>query len=364
MSNIETAPGRPSRPADSHRVVAICEAALELLQEVGYDRLTVDAVAARAHASKATLYRHWPQGKAQLVVTALKSRSTPPMVCTDTGSLRSDLLSLLGTVAASLTREDLGLMAGLLLAMRSDEELAAAVRTQVLERQGRPGRAADRTGRGSRRVRPAQCGGVAARAASGPAFHPSVTARCADRPPLPRACRRRRTASRPDPTRRWARIARRSCEYRISGRRTRCGRLPGGCGRHPGCTDQGQRCERQCPLAGPGGHRHRPADGRARRLHREHRAAVGPARPAHLRRQPAVGGHRLHPRLRRPAAAGRSHRRLRRPQADVHHRPARLRRRLRARRHRPERRHAVRGPRPAGRLRRAAGAGRAVAASP
>jgi AcrR family transcriptional regulator len=122
-----------SRPADSHRVAAICDAALELLQDVGYDRLTVDAVAARAHASKATLYRHWPQGKAQLVVAALKSRSTPPVVCTDTGSLRSDLLALLGTVAASLTREDLGLMAGLLLAMRSDEELAAAVRKQILE---------------------------------------------------------------------------------------------------------------------------------------------------------------------------------------------------------------------------------------
>jgi len=122
-----------SRPADSHRVAALCDAALELLQEVGYDRLTVDAVAARAHASKATLYRHWPQGKAQLVVTALKLRSTPPLVCTNTGSLRSDLLSLLGTVAASLTREDVGLMAGLLLAMRSDEELAAAVRMQLLE---------------------------------------------------------------------------------------------------------------------------------------------------------------------------------------------------------------------------------------
>ena len=133
VQTVPTAEPARSRPADSHRVAAICDAALELLQEVGYDRLTVDAVAARAHASKATLYRHWPQGKAQLVVAALKCRSTPPVVCTDTGSLRSDLLALLGTVAASLTREDVGLMAGLLLAMRSDEELAAAVREQVLE---------------------------------------------------------------------------------------------------------------------------------------------------------------------------------------------------------------------------------------
>jgi AcrR family transcriptional regulator len=121
------------RPADSYRVAAICDAALELLQEVGYDRLTVDAIATRAHASKATLYRHWPQGKAQIVVAALTARSTPPVVCSDTGSLRSDLLALLSAVAALLTREDIGLMAGLLLAMRSDEELAAAVRKQVLE---------------------------------------------------------------------------------------------------------------------------------------------------------------------------------------------------------------------------------------
>jgi AcrR family transcriptional regulator len=130
MPELDTA---RTRPADSHRVAAICDAALELLQDVGYDRLTVDAIAARAHASKATLYRHWPQGKAQLVVTALKSRSAPPVICADTGSLRSDLLALLGGVAAALTREDVGLMAGLLLAMRSDEELATAVREQVLE---------------------------------------------------------------------------------------------------------------------------------------------------------------------------------------------------------------------------------------
>jgi len=50
---------------DSSRDVAIREAALDLLSEIGYDRLTMDAVAARAHASKATIYRRW-QGKAAL----------------------------------------------------------------------------------------------------------------------------------------------------------------------------------------------------------------------------------------------------------------------------------------------------------
>ena len=75
----------PPRPATSPRrwrptvvvpstppVAALRDAALELLAEIGYDRLTIDSVAARAHASKATIYRRWP-GKAELVVDALTS---------------------------------------------------------------------------------------------------------------------------------------------------------------------------------------------------------------------------------------------------------------------------------------------------
>ena len=53
------------------RDAAICDAALALLAEVGYDRMSMDAVAARAHASKATIYRRWP-GKRELVLDALR----------------------------------------------------------------------------------------------------------------------------------------------------------------------------------------------------------------------------------------------------------------------------------------------------
>ena len=67
-----------------------------------------------------------------------------------------------------------------------------------------------------------------------------------------------------------------------------------------------------------------------------------------------VGHHGLHARVRRPAAAGWSHRRLHRPQARLPHRPRRLRGGLRARRCRAVRVAAVRGPRPAGCVRRAA----------
>ena len=82
----------PGRKRDASRDEALCQAALELLADVGYDRLTIDAVAARAGAGKATCYRRWA-GKAELVVDAvgrLKAQRALP----DTGTLRGDLVEL------------------------------------------------------------------------------------------------------------------------------------------------------------------------------------------------------------------------------------------------------------------------------
>jgi AcrR family transcriptional regulator len=64
---------------------------LRLLQEHGYDRLTVDAVAAAARASKATVYRRWPS-KAELVLAAFIEGIRQVAVPPDTGTLRGDLL--------------------------------------------------------------------------------------------------------------------------------------------------------------------------------------------------------------------------------------------------------------------------------
>ena len=58
------------RPLDSSRRAAILEAALEGLAERGYDLLTMDEIAARAHAGKGALYRRWPS-KAALVADAV-----------------------------------------------------------------------------------------------------------------------------------------------------------------------------------------------------------------------------------------------------------------------------------------------------
>jgi AcrR family transcriptional regulator len=115
------------------REEAILLATLELLAESGYDQLTIDAVAARARCSKATIYRRWP-GKPGLVITAARRYAERPgTAAADTGSLRSDLLAALAAMRTSLSGQDADLLLGLLTAMRRDPELAAAVREQVLD---------------------------------------------------------------------------------------------------------------------------------------------------------------------------------------------------------------------------------------
>ena len=118
-------------PLDTSRDVAIREAALNLLSEIGYDRLTMDAVAARAHASKATIYRRW-QGKAALVVDALNC-SKGSMLEPDTGSLEGDLASLSHASCSQENRFNAQIMLGLITALAHDAELRDVVRERMIE---------------------------------------------------------------------------------------------------------------------------------------------------------------------------------------------------------------------------------------
>ncbi|MFI9639698.1 TetR/AcrR family transcriptional regulator [Micromonospora sp. NPDC051925] len=127
---VQRGAGTADDRAGDDRHPELLEAVLELLREVGYDRLTIDAVAARARASKATVYRHWP-GKPQLVAAALRHRHVGVQIPADTGSLRGDLLELLRTTAAICT-DDSDLMQALIFAMRSSPELENLIRQQVL----------------------------------------------------------------------------------------------------------------------------------------------------------------------------------------------------------------------------------------
>lgn len=77
---------------------ALLEAAWQDLVEVGYAKLTMESVAARAHTGIAVLYRRWAN-KDELVFAAIEHhRAAHPVEIPDTGSLRGDLLALLSAI--------------------------------------------------------------------------------------------------------------------------------------------------------------------------------------------------------------------------------------------------------------------------
>lgn len=92
--------GRPRRRGEV-LYAAIFQATLAELAEAGYSRLAMERIAARAGASKASLYKRWPS-RAELVVAALQHQAIAPAPAPDTGNLRDDVLALLRRAAALL----------------------------------------------------------------------------------------------------------------------------------------------------------------------------------------------------------------------------------------------------------------------
>jgi AcrR family transcriptional regulator len=80
---------------------ALLDAAWEELAEVGYAKLTMESVAARAQTGVAVLYRRWAN-KEELVFAAIEHhRGAHPVEMPDTGSLRGDLLALIAAIDAA-----------------------------------------------------------------------------------------------------------------------------------------------------------------------------------------------------------------------------------------------------------------------
>jgi AcrR family transcriptional regulator len=127
------APARHSggRPLDSTRDDVLRASALELLADIGYDRLTIGKIAARAGAGKATIYRRW-SGKAELVVDALMCEKVKLPVA-NTGTLRGDLAELVDQADMSTSQLDTQVIIGLVSALPHDAELRDVFRTQLVD---------------------------------------------------------------------------------------------------------------------------------------------------------------------------------------------------------------------------------------
>jgi AcrR family transcriptional regulator len=119
---------RPRVEGDRER--EILDATLTVLADTGYDRLTMDAVATEAKASKATLYRRW-SSKPELVVEAICSHKEHPPV-PDTGSLRGDLLAAHCGMGGLQDPRAIAIQAAVVTAMGRDPEFAATYRREFI----------------------------------------------------------------------------------------------------------------------------------------------------------------------------------------------------------------------------------------
>ncbi|MFC9298463.1 TetR/AcrR family transcriptional regulator [Streptomyces sp. NPDC057011] len=120
---------------------AILDAALALVGEVGYDRLTIEAIAARAGVGKQTIYRWWPSKAAVLLEASLALAGDAEAAdgwagFPDTGDLAADLKYVLRATVDELNDEKYEApLRALTAAGASDPALGARFTEQLLEPQ-------------------------------------------------------------------------------------------------------------------------------------------------------------------------------------------------------------------------------------
>ena len=115
-------PGRPRSEASRQATLV---AALGLAADVGYGRLTIEGIAARAGVGKQTIYRWWPS-KADILLEAGAVKADLHVPVTDHGSYRADLRAFLE--ASYQMRSHPGL-ADLLRALMAEAQLTRSSAT-------------------------------------------------------------------------------------------------------------------------------------------------------------------------------------------------------------------------------------------
>jgi AcrR family transcriptional regulator len=131
--NLAEPKAKLGRKRDHTRDPEILDAALDVLAETGYERMTIDMVAARAKAGKATLYRRWAS-KGELVIEAVACmKQIDPAAVPDTGTLRGDLIAMIKPHALHDAEKKLRIMGGITSMLSRDPELADAAFAAIVE---------------------------------------------------------------------------------------------------------------------------------------------------------------------------------------------------------------------------------------
>jgi AcrR family transcriptional regulator len=122
----------PGRPRSEESRQAILRSTLKLLRHPGgFPNLSIEAVAADAGVSKATVYRWWPT-KAALVVDAFSASADEELRFQDTGSLHRDISQQMHRVIRIFRSPRGKVLSALLAGGQSDPELLEAFRDRFL----------------------------------------------------------------------------------------------------------------------------------------------------------------------------------------------------------------------------------------
>jgi AcrR family transcriptional regulator len=115
------------RPRDEEARNRILQAALEILETTCFENATVDAIAERAGASKATIYRWWPN-KAAVLIEAMREAAAIELPFPDTGDLSKDIRQQLQNFIKLLSGKRGRTFKAFLGAAQSDPSVAEAYR--------------------------------------------------------------------------------------------------------------------------------------------------------------------------------------------------------------------------------------------
>ncbi|MBN9886811.1 TetR/AcrR family transcriptional regulator [Salipiger abyssi] len=111
---------------------AVLDAATEILAEKGISGVTMEAVAKRARAGKATLYRWWPTRGALLM--AVYRRRKQEICNPDTGTLEGDVKAVLESLFVHWSRPEGRVFRHIIAASQSDDDLREALEAYRMER--------------------------------------------------------------------------------------------------------------------------------------------------------------------------------------------------------------------------------------
>lgn len=121
------------RPRSESSRAAIIEATIQLVEKVGYEKLSIVEVAKTAGVGKQTIYRWW-KSKAELVIEAVLEDAQKHVLVPDTGTLEGDLRELLRRSCHRLKSDaSRSMLSGLMMAGRKDKETLRLFREQFIE---------------------------------------------------------------------------------------------------------------------------------------------------------------------------------------------------------------------------------------